>query len=345
MDLGYYNELFRSALGGRKWILSDIAIAATRSVEWLRELGAPDPFVIAGTTGTGELPDLPDENIALLGTKGTSMMEAIRSFYDATHRPLPPDAQRKLDAWDPESDARVFATFLDADRPVGGRPQFGARPPRWLSLEDKTVVDALWDEVGITRAATRVIELEPAPIAAALTELDIGAEIVLTGDNRQGWHGGAEYIRVVRTPSDISKAVDFLSPRCHRARVMPYLEGIPCSIHGLVFPDYVLTVRPVEMIVLYQPDQMRFRYASVSGYWDSSAEEADYMRDLAVRVGAHLRTTIGYRGGLTIDGVMTRDGFLPTELNPRTRGRTRRSDTTRPECLRDPHPPRGRSRR
>jgi hypothetical protein len=41
------------------------------------------------------------------------------------------------------------------------------------------------------------------------------------------------------------------------------------------------------------------------------------MRDLARQVGDGLRERVGYRGAFTVDGVLTADGFLPTELNPR----------------------------
>ena len=36
-----------------------------------------------------------------------------------------------------------------------------------------------------------------------------------------------------------------------------------------------------------------------------------------IAVAAVLRDRIGYRGALGVDGVMTADGFRPTELNPR----------------------------
>jgi hypothetical protein len=44
------------------------------------------------------------------------------------------------------------------------------------------------------------------------------------------------------------------------------------------------------------------------------------MRSIARTVGQHLRESVGYRGAFTIDGVMTVDGFRPTELNPRNGG-------------------------
>jgi hypothetical protein len=41
------------------------------------------------------------------------------------------------------------------------------------------------------------------------------------------------------------------------------------------------------------------------------------MRDGVHRVGDHLQTAYGYRGAFGIDGVLTADGFRPTELNTR----------------------------
>jgi hypothetical protein len=41
------------------------------------------------------------------------------------------------------------------------------------------------------------------------------------------------------------------------------------------------------------------------------------MRAAARRVGAHLQRDHGYRGAFGIDGVLTADGFRPTELNTR----------------------------
>jgi hypothetical protein len=98
---------------------------------------------------------------------------------------------------------------------------------------------------------------------------------------------------------------------------MPFLEGVPCSIHGVVFPDGVATFRPVEMVTLRRPGSSRLRYAGAATFWDPPAADREVMRDLARQVGDGLRQRVGYRGAFTVDGVLTADGFLPTELNPR----------------------------
>jgi hypothetical protein len=98
-------------------------------------------------------------------------------------------------------------------------------------------------------------------------------------------------------------------------RVMPFLDGVPCSIHGIVYPDDVVALRPVEMVTLR--GARGFFYAGCATFYDPPPATRAHMRDLAVTVGAALRADVGFRGAFTVDGVATSDGFLPTELNPR----------------------------
>jgi hypothetical protein len=66
---------------------------------------------------------------------------------------------------------------------------------------------------------------------------------------------------------------------------MPFLEGVPCSIHGVVFPEGAATFRPVEMVTLRRPGSSRLRYAGAATFWDPPAADREVMRDLARRVG------------------------------------------------------------
>jgi len=101
--------------------------------------------------------------------------------------------------------------------------------------------------------------------------------------------------------------------------VAPFLDGVPCSIHGIVLPDGVADLRPVELLVLRGEDD-RFVYAGMSTWWAPPAHDRDVMRTAARAVGAHLSRTVGFRGGFSVDGVLTAQGWLPTELNPRFAG-------------------------
>jgi hypothetical protein len=179
------------------------------------------------------------------------------------------------------------------------------------------VVDGLWDDLGVTRAPSEVVAAEPAALRAAAGRLDRGAGTAWAGDARQGWHGGASCLRWVRDEHDAAEAAAFLAARCDRARVMPFLEGVPCSIHGMVFPRGVAAFRPVELVTLRRPGSGRLHYAGAATFWDPPAADRERMRELARRVGAGLRERVGYRGAFTVDGVLAAEGFLPTELNPR----------------------------
>jgi hypothetical protein len=98
---------------------------------------------------------------------------------------------------------------------------------------------------------------------------------------------------------------------------MPFVEGIPCSIHGVAFDDYTVALRPCEMLVFRRPGQSQLHYGKAATFWDPPAQDRRQMRDIARRVGDHLRAEFGYRGAFTVDGIASREGFLPTELNPR----------------------------
>jgi hypothetical protein len=101
---------------------------------------------------------------------------------------------------------------------------------------------------------------------------------------------------------------------------MPFLEGVPCSIHGFVLPDGVAVLRPVEQVVLRRPATGRFMLAGLSTWWDPSPQDREEMRQAAAGVGTLLGERYGMRGGFSVDGILTSDGFLPTELNPRFSG-------------------------
>lgn len=308
-----WEEIKRRHFGGRRWIITvDVAAAATRAVERLRELGADDCFVIAGNPGTGAQPDLPADQIAMLEIGGGTMMSAIRAFYAAL-RDLPEAVVEQVDAWDPQRTALVYGSWLDVDGQIAGRPQFGGRPPAWAALEDKISILEIWQDAGIDHRPAAVVPLELESLESAANQL--GGPVVVTADNHGGWHGGAEMSRIAWTQDDLALIIDDFREQALSVRVMPFVEGIPCSIHGTVFPDHVLTLRPVESMTFVQG--RHFRYAGTASFWRPKEDVINAMRESAVRLGDHLRKTLGYRGTFTLDGVLGADGFMPTEVNPR----------------------------
>jgi hypothetical protein len=317
MGAEHYRDLVDLAMNRHRWILcADAGAAFTSVIKKMREKGAPRPLLLCGTKGTGELPTEEDCEMVVLGTSSDSMMEGIRTFHAAL-RDLPGWAMDRIDAWDPDREARVLASFLDTDLEIGTRRSWGGRPEEWIALEDKTTVQDIWRASDVDHAPAEVVAADPELMVDAARKIGGPLGSVWAGDNREGWHGGAEYTRYVADAEDAEETLAFFSARCDFVRVMPFLDGVPASIHGMVFPDRVAAFRPIEMVVFRAPGSDRFRYASVASSWDPPDEVREDMRAAARRVGSHLRDLVGFKGVFTIDGVVTPDGWLPTELNPR----------------------------
>ena len=319
-DEGYWTELIRPLFVGRRVIVTGGPVAGlVETARLVRSLGAQRPFILGSEgVGTGLLPG-PDEAewLGLDAPSAPSMMDAIR----ASNRllgDLPREAREALDRYDPDRSAMVVGSFFNELPEVADRRCLAFRRPAWVALEDKVVIDALWDRAGVTRAPAEIVPVEREALFDAARRLDTGRGTVWVGDARGGYHGGAEYARWVRSAADGEAAFSFLADRCDRARVMPFLDGIPCGVHGIVFDDDVAVFRPIEMVTLRRPDAPELFYAGVASYWDPEPADRDAMRTAARRVGDALRDEVGFRGPFTIDGVMTVDGFRPTELNARS---------------------------
>lgn len=268
---GHYRAVLADLYGQRRWILAlDVLAGATAMISSLRDLGAEDLFVIAGSRGTGPTPD--GVGAAVLGLRGATIMKAIRRFERALEN-LDDTVLAEADRFDPDRVARIIPTPFAGLPAVGGRPVHGARPRRWRALEDKTVIDAFWRAAGVPVAPSEIVAVRPSSLREAAARLDRGHGTVWVADNRQGWHGGASLLRWVHPPADGAEAAAFFADRAGRVRVMPFLDGIPCSIHGVVFPEATIALRPCEMIVLRRGRRPDLLYAGMATTWDPPAAD------------------------------------------------------------------------
>lgn len=230
MSTEHYRAELSKLVRGRPWIVAtDVVVGAARHGKRLLDLGAERVLVIGGSRGTGDI----DERLETieLGLRGKDMMDGIRSA-EAVLDALPVEVIAQVDAFDPQREALVVRELFSEGRPVAGRRVFGARRSEWLALEDKMIIDAFWDAAGVIRAPAKIVPVADA--ALAHRELNQGRGTVWVADNREGWHGGAFFLRWIRRDEDMREAVETLGEVADRVRVMPFLDGVPCSIHGVV---------------------------------------------------------------------------------------------------------------
>ncbi len=319
---------------GRRVLLPPIPLAgATRTVAWLRELGC-EVLVLATTRGAGPVPD-PGECVVveLAEPSFESPTEELRRL-DRTTRGLPREVVAAIDAFDPDHRGVWRGSpFLTSDEPIDGRVVLGGRPAAFVALEDKLVAEQVWAACGVPTAPHRVVPVQRAPLLEATEALSGPLGAVWSGDARDGFNGGADFVRWVTDEASADAALAFFAERCDHVRVMPFLDGVPCSIHGMVLPDGTAAFRPVEIAMLRDPAATTFVYGGLSTFWDPPVADRAEMRSVAKRVGAHLAAAHGYRGAFGVDGVLTADGFRPTELNPRFSAGFTALATVAPELL------------
>jgi hypothetical protein len=308
----WWEEPIRRLVRGRRVVLAGgVPPMWHAEAELVTRLGATAVMVVATEgEGIGEGPDVP--TVTVEPPDGLDPMERIRWGIDALGAPVP-EVVRAVDAFDPDGVALVLGVFLNESPSFAGRPFLWHRRPEALALDDKTVVDRFWDDAGVARAPSIVVPVAEAWRAS--TVVDAGHGVVWAADSRDGWHGGGQRTRWVVDADQARAVVEELQPVCDQVRVMPFLEGIPCSVHGIVCADGSIVLRPVEMVTLRRGSDLF--YAGCATFWDPVTALRDEMRDVARRVARELDAALRYRGAFTVDGVATAHGFLPTELNTR----------------------------
>jgi hypothetical protein len=304
-------ERLEEIYGQKSWVISTQAAVSAINIHKMLDGWGSRTLVVASNQGTGELPDT---EIVYTGSKGESAVDSIRAFFKSVENP-DPDVLASVDRFDPDRTARVIAEPYATASEMVSRKTFGVRRPQWWAWEDKMRVDSLWEDLAIPRAPYRIVAVADAPEAAS----DLGNEngSVWVADNSTGWHGGGDYVRWVPTTQDPGPVADWFSTRADRVRVMPFLDGLPCSIHGWVSPGGTAIFQPVEILVFRDLTNHQLVYSGVATVWHAPESLEAEMRLVASKVGRAIHERDGYLGPFGIDGVATSEGFRPTELNPR----------------------------
>ena len=322
-SIAHYQKELKKFFSEKSWIVATgVVVASVNIAKDLRKIGAKKVLAIGVVRGTGNIDDT-DPNIEIINLQqqtATDMMAAIRK-EEMLLADLPTWVHKRIERFDPKNQARVIGNIFSTHSHIAGRKVLGARPESWQKLENKITIDNFWDEVGIPRSPSEIVDIHLHSLEELTQEIvpkyDWGMGTVWAGDNKEGWHGGAKLLRWVRTSEQAKQAYDFFTDKCDHLRVMPFMNGLPCSIHGWNFSTETIALRPCEMLVFQQHGSSKLIYSGSSTNWKPTEKTRKQMQDVAIKVGKHLKKTIGYRGSFTVDGIVTKNGFRPTELNPR----------------------------
>lgn len=336
--LGSWERHLSEPFRGRKIICAySILAAMQRQVEELNRWGAQRPLLLPNGVGIGPTPTTADADIVMFETPVPPRMtdEVTARMHGLDN--MPARMKAAVDAYDPDGAAAWLLSPVSPNDPLLGRPVYGGRPRHQAALEDKLIVDHLLRAIGAPRAESVNVEASYDALLRASDDIMTrsgASSVVWSGDTRDGVNGGGDLVRWVTSEALARGAAGFFAGECDRVRVMPFLEGVPCSIHGMVMADGTLPLRPMEQANLRSRETGRFLYGGMGTTWDPPTADRNVMRDTARMLGEYLREEHNYKGGFSIDGVVTTDGFRPTEINPRfSGGLTRLSRVARPLCL------------
>ena len=87
---------------------------------------------------------------------------------------------------------------------------------------------------------------------------------------------------------------------------MPALAGLPCRLHGLVDPGSTAAFPPLELLVPRRAADGAFLCA---GSIPLTGPGRAALTDLTRSLGDGLRDRLAYRGGFSVDGILTAGGF------------------------------------
>jgi hypothetical protein len=301
--------------------------SAATTLRALQDMGAPPPLVVAVRPGAALAPELRVRDVVLVPVEPSA--PDLYSEFLAWEQAMARVAPELLDPGDPERRAQVLAPTGTVIRSVGGRPVWGAEDLRLRhQIEDKVLVVDILEKCSLDLGPAWVGPLHDA--GAAARSLDHGSGTVWAGDAAETIHGGGVGTRWVHDATSRAAAEHALGPPARRVRVMPFHRGVPCAIQGFCTPDGTAIFEPMEMVVLVEPTTGRFHFCGMATLWNPRPELRRSMREGARRVGEHLRTQLGWRGGFSVDGVAA-DGpstarFVPTEINARFSGGLSRLD-------------------
>lgn len=313
----YYIDLLTPLVRNKLCILAPGPVADTRPwVRQLMKLGASDILVLDQGMLKGNRHASKHVQYLSIGKRAPDILTAARRYEEKLRNPNN-EILDQVNQFDPDQNAQFILTSLFPRIPLGERNLLGGRSEQWITIEDKVAVNKLWNMASIPHIPYKVVETNTEMMVSAASIIDQGSGTVWAGDSKEGFNAAALYVRWIKRTSKKHPAVKFFQNHCDRIRIMPFLEGIPCSIHGMVFENYVAVFRPMEMIVLRRFNSTKFLYAGNSTFWDTKPEDRKSMQQSARRIGELLREKVDYRGGFSLDGILTEEGFRPTEINTR----------------------------
>lgn len=293
----------------------------SQHIHELRSLGAERVMVISGGAGAGPVPDLTGYEVEFVNIRQRVGESHAEHEWQRIFSKPPLQLLRAMNAFDPNNEAVVIPWRFRTSTHLGVRPVYGPRLAEAVQLEDKTRIGALLGDLGIPEppGACSVPPAE-ANLRAAMAMVDRGHGTVWSGDAARATNSGAKFVRRVRNAADAKSAQRFFAKHCEQVRVAPFLEGVACGMHAFVTRDGTAVFRPVELLILRPQRGATFVDSGFSTTFDPAAQDTLQYQDYVRRIGDEMHRRFGYEGAISVDAILTEQGWVVHDINPRQGG-------------------------
>ncbi len=286
---------------------------AENLIEEIERCGAKITAVI---TGSRQIDDSPTMTFRAFRF-ADECRDLAKIEFDKWIQSPPPHVGEWLDKLDPQRNWIVVAPPGTNQPTFCERSIIGWRDLTTAKIEDKTLIDDLWQRLGIPSPPYKVLPADDPLLLEWSTRLNRGLGTIFATDTTQGYIGDAQGLCWVRTKEEFSRAQKWLAGSTARVRVAEFVPGAPCSVLGMVLKDGVAVFEPIEIITLRDPGNSQLVFCGSSTFWRPGETARSQMREYTRVAGRYLAAQMNYAGLYSVDGILTRSGFLATELNPR----------------------------
>lgn len=191
---------------------------------------------------------------------------------------------------------------------------------RWASWEEKSCGSLILQAAGCMDHC--VCDPTVDDFLAHCQDRNITGRVVVS-PQRPGQYGnnGSTYL-VYDRPSDLQKA-DLAGATS--TRVQPFVEGVGLCLFGVITEDTIylfLDALALVLTVLVRvPLTSKSRFACIGYVFPVLLDSSDKLlvKETGLRAATHFQT-LGYRGAFDLDGVLAKEKFVVTEINPRPPG-------------------------
>lgn len=311
-------QQLRAEVGGRTVIILSVPYTGLeKDIDKLTALGASSVLLISPEVDKYEFVRLQDKDKIYI------LPGRVNDPIDWTRAQSNPRVEAMLNDLDPDLNAIILTgaaahwTFdRDGKARVGKRVITNARPHHLEALEDKT--NGALPKANLPTPAHVVVPARFQSLIGAHRSIGHTQPTVWSADNKSGIGSAGTGTFVVERDDLATVNAGNLGYYADRVRVSEYVEGLPFGVQGFVDAKGQVAILGItETLTALDANGLSFLPLGVSNGWQPERRVQQTILRQALAGAQKLHQHFGLVGGFSLDGILTNNGAVFTEVNAR----------------------------